>query len=187
MPKRPQLSDASFLSAVFHPATSQVPSGLRKRSVKNTSARNASRVRAFNKLDPLKQAILDRSGNREKYLRGEISLADARQELRSDAVQRGITKPHTPTAERRAQALANIERLARRRPIRPDARPINRQKLASRVRLMSNRQLTLALNLQSYTELAGVSTPHPRYADEDEEELFAVDDDGVEVNVFWYH
>lgn len=93
MPRRPALTPESFLAAIFHPSKNPLPTGLRKRSLAATPGRNKRRVTAYNKMTPAKQAVIDRSGNRDAYLRGDVTYADAKRALRDDAVERGVAKP----------------------------------------------------------------------------------------------
>jgi hypothetical protein len=44
-------------------------------------------------MDSVKQNVLTYAGQREAYLRGEITYTDAKRSLRNDAVQRGVAKP----------------------------------------------------------------------------------------------
>lgn len=90
---RPRLSFESFLAHVFSPRKNAQPTGLRKTILKFTKGRRKARVNAFNKMTSVKQNVLSYSGNREKYLRGEITFTDAKRSLRNDATQRGIVKP----------------------------------------------------------------------------------------------
>src|SRR4030042_418582 len=87
------LAESDFLSHVFHPRTVPRPKGLRKRKVTGRGkGRRAAPIRAFNRFDPVKQRIIDTAG-REKYLRGELSLAAAKRGLRPRALAKGIAKP----------------------------------------------------------------------------------------------
>jgi hypothetical protein len=153
MPKRPPLSTESFLASVFRPSKNPRPVGLRKHTVANTTKRRTSRVRSYNRFDAVKQEILDRTGNREKYLRGEVSLADARQQLREDAVRRGIARPYVPRSKLRMDAMRNIERLARQRPVRAGQGSVNVTRIATNVVKMSHRQLVASADFQTYSEL----------------------------------
>lgn len=92
-PKRPAFSDRSFLAAVFSPTKNPVPTGIRKRPVKGTVGRKASRVRSYNAMPPINQLVLYRSDMRDQYLRGDATLADAKRALRGAAVDLGIAKP----------------------------------------------------------------------------------------------
>ncbi len=93
MARKPALTDSSFLASIFRPGKNAIPAGLRKRQVVKTPGRSAARVRSFNRLTPAQQAILDRAGKREDYLRGTTTLAKAKGALREQAVQLGIVRP----------------------------------------------------------------------------------------------
>lgn len=93
MARRPSLSAESFLNAIFRPSKNPLPKGLRKRSLKGSKQQSKRRVAAYNKMDAAKQAIIDRSGNREAYLRGDITYADSKRALRQQGVERGIIPP----------------------------------------------------------------------------------------------
>lgn len=175
MPRRPALSSESFLASVFRPSKNPRPVGLRKRTLSNTASRRASRVKTYNRFDAVKQEILERTGNREAYLRGDVTLAQARQELRVDAIARGIAKPYVPTSERRRLAIANIERLAHRRPVRLGQGSVNPMTIQTNVAYMSDRQLTRAINLADYGDLLDAAY--------DDDEVLETDAD---MNVFFY-
>lgn len=96
MARKPVLSDSSILGSLFRPSKNPTPAGLRKRTVVKTPGRSAARVRAFNNLSPLKQAMLDKTGQREAYLHGFTTLAKVRTSLRDKAVQLGVAKPLRP-------------------------------------------------------------------------------------------
>ena len=88
---RPRLSEESFLRFVF--GSDAKPTGLRHKTVKGPTGRKASRVTAYNRMSAEKQAIIDQTGSRDQYLRGEITQAQARRKLRERAEDLGITKP----------------------------------------------------------------------------------------------
>jgi len=90
---RPRLSLDTFLAHVFSPKKNPRPIGLRRSTLKATAGRKKARVNAFNRMTTVKQNILTYTGDREKYLRGEITFTDAKRRLRTDAVQRKIVKP----------------------------------------------------------------------------------------------
>lgn len=176
MPKRPELSPESFLASVFRPSKNPRPIGLRKRTVAKTSNRRAARVRSYNKFDAVKQEILERTGNREAYLRGEVSLADARQTLREDAVRRGVARPYVPRSRLRMDAMRNIERLARQRPVRAGQSSVNITRIATNVVKMTHRQLVASADFQTYSELVdhihgqGDIDAHADYSYEDDDD-----------------
>lgn len=90
---RPPLSDASFLSHVFHPKRDPQPTGLRKRKLEGLTGRKPARLRAYNNMTAVKQEILKRSGLRDAYLKGESTLVEARRKLRIEAINLGVAKP----------------------------------------------------------------------------------------------
>jgi hypothetical protein len=130
MPKRPRLTTQSFLAFIFHPTKNPTPSGIRHTSVKASKGRKPARVRSYNKLSAEKQEILRRTGNREAYLKGETTLLNARRELRTEAVTRGITKPLGDPNK----AISNLIRLANQRPSRPYQTTIRPEVIETNVR-----------------------------------------------------
>jgi hypothetical protein len=51
-----------------------------------------------------KQAVIDRSGNRERYLRGEVTFTQSKKTLRESAVRLGVVKPLRPRPPRISDA-----------------------------------------------------------------------------------
>lgn len=101
---RPNLSIDSFLRHVFQPKKHAKPVGLRKTTLKGLQGgRKKARLNAFNKMDAVKQQVLDSMGLRESYLRGEVTFTHAKQQLRSKAVQRNLVKPLRPRTPSRRQ------------------------------------------------------------------------------------
>jgi hypothetical protein len=151
--KRPTLSDRSFLAAIFRPSKNPVPAGLRKRHIVKTPGRRAARVRSFNKFTPAQQAIIDRTGNRESYLRGETTLAEARRQLREKAVAQEIVKPirvrvrETPTID---NVAANIIRITN---TSPKNTTVNTKTVYRNVRRMTETQKRRAAALRNYHEI----------------------------------
>jgi hypothetical protein len=90
---RPPLSDASFLAHIFSPKKNPRPTGLRHRILKGTKGQRKARINAYNKMPAEKQAVIDRTGNRESFLRGEVTFTDSKRQLRESGVQQGILKP----------------------------------------------------------------------------------------------
>ena len=87
------LTENKFLAFIFHPKKETRPKGVRKHYVVGRGkGRKASRIRAYNRLDGVKQRIVDSVG-RERYLRGEVTLGQAKAELRPRAIEKGIAKP----------------------------------------------------------------------------------------------
>lgn len=93
MPKRPALTEDSFLRHLFSPKKNPLPTGLRKRALAFSKGRTKARVASYNRMSAANQELLKRSGQRDAYLRGEATLTDARKSLRNTAVGKGIAKP----------------------------------------------------------------------------------------------
>jgi len=167
MARKPALSNQSFLQSIFQPTKYQTPSGLRKRRASNTSGRNARRVRAFNNLTPAKQAILDKANQREAYLRGETTLAKAKNSLRAEAVRNGWAKPPTRTT--------SIERHISDLVQRATGRSIDPDKLHQRVNAMTPEQRREASTI-TFAEL------QQRASDNDN----LTDTEDGDTNPFWY-
>lgn len=91
---RPELNQQTFLSHLFAPKKNPKPTGIRKTRLTGTrGGRKKGRLAAFNRMSPLNQELLKQSGQREAYLRGDVSLTNARQQLRATAVTLGIARP----------------------------------------------------------------------------------------------
>jgi hypothetical protein len=174
MARRPNLTTDTFLAYIFHPKKNAMPTGMRKRNVSSAKGRNARRVRAFNKLTPAQQRVLDTTGNREKYLKGEITLTEAKRELREQAIQRGIAKPLRTLKER---AITNILTVAEQRIISEKSSAIRKDTVERNVDRMTVPQRRLAARV-SYEELAELGR--------DNERLEVDTDTGEEWNPFWY-
>jgi len=97
MAKRPVLTEESFLAHLFSPKRNPVPTGLRTRPLVHSKGRTRARVASYNRMSASNQEILRRSGQREAYLRGEVTLKDARSVLRVVAVRLGLAKPLRPS------------------------------------------------------------------------------------------
>lgn len=93
MAKRPALSEDSFLKHLFSPKKNLLPTGIRKRPITTTAGRIKGRVAAYNRMSATSQEILRRSGLRDAYLKGTVTLPNARKVLRDTAVSKGIAKP----------------------------------------------------------------------------------------------
>lgn len=93
MAKRPALTENNLLAHIFSPKKNALPSGLRARDIAFTKGRKKARVNAYNKMPAIKQEILKRSGQREAFLKGEITFTDAKKALRPKAEQAGVVKP----------------------------------------------------------------------------------------------
>jgi hypothetical protein len=93
MAKRPALTDDNFLKHLFSPKKNALPTGIRKRTLALTKGRTKARLAAYNRMSPLNQETLRRSGLRDAYLNGTVRLTDARKALRQIAVGKGYAKP----------------------------------------------------------------------------------------------
>lgn len=93
MVKRPALTEDTFLRHLFSPKKNPLPTGLRARALAFTKGRTKARVSAYNRMSAASQHLLKQSGMRDAYLRGEVSLKDARGTLRQKAVSKGFAKP----------------------------------------------------------------------------------------------
>ena len=91
--QRPILSDTSLLAHIFGPKKNPQPTGIRKTKLKGKKGQTKGRIAAFNRMSPVNQELLKRTGRRDEYLRGEISLTDVRKAVRAHAVSLGVAKP----------------------------------------------------------------------------------------------
>lgn len=102
--RRPALSDATFLAHTFSPKKNPKPTGLRHRTLKGSRGQRKARINAYNKMSAEKQAVIDRSGWRERYLRGEVTFSDSKKALRDIGVRLGVVKPLRPKGPRISDA-----------------------------------------------------------------------------------
>lgn len=182
MAKRPPLSDRSFLAAVFSPKKNPVPVGLRKKKLVGVKGRSAARLRAYNSMSALNQQVLEKSGQREAYLRGNVTIADAKRALRNTAVDLGIAKPLKPkvpvttakVADPRTRVLDHLWRTLTGTTTR---KPVNIGALRRGTLLMSKDQLGRALKM---------TAPEVKEAGNNPAEEIELDG-GKKLNPFWYH
>jgi hypothetical protein len=125
-----------------------------------------------------KQAIIDRTGNRESFLRGDITFTDSKRQLRESGVRQGILKPLRPR-----QRISDGQR-------RYDDTVIEHLKdegldqaerwdeKKTRQRLAVTKRDTKRVILSS--DRATLRRQAKRRADEFE-------DDGYDFNPYWYH
>lgn len=182
MSRRPPLSDASFLAAVFSPKKNPIPVGLRHRKLTGVKGRKPSRLKAYNSMSALNQRVLDESKQREAYLRGDVKLTDAKRVLRNKAVDLGIAKPlktQAPVArpvrgnDKRTRVLDHMWRTLTGSTTRS---PVNIGALRRGTLLMTPDQLTRALSM---------AAPEMKSAGRNPDE--SVEIDGKAINPFWYH
>jgi hypothetical protein len=180
------LTQESFLSYLFHPKTSKRPTGLRRHKVTSVrGGRKASRVRSYNLLDPVKQRVIDSVG-REAYLRGDLTLTEAKRHLRPTAIELGVAKPVKSRASRRIaedQAAVGIIRAAsQRNPFNRkgfEKSRINPRIVRGNVKKLTPSELALARDI-TYKELEyrATKSDDPRYTDVVTGEI---------RNPWWYH
>lgn len=168
--KRLPSSSNDFLAHVFKPKKNERPVGLRKTYVRSTSGeRNARRVRAWNKLSAVNQEILNVTGRKEAYLRGDITLPEAKRILRPIADRRGITQP-LPGKQEAVDAIVGA---ALQRPYHDKRRDVRIDAVERNVNRMSQRQLRAAREIRTHHDLMDLIN------DEDNETNGR--------NLFWYH
>lgn len=187
MAKRPSLNDHSFLAAVFSPKNNPLPTGLRKRKLVGVKGRSARRVNAYNAMSAVNQQILTRSGQREEYLRGNTTIADAKRALRSYAVDLGVAKPlrtptvaATPRSGVRGQSIQSqvLNHLYDALSGATTRKPVNLMTLRKNSRLMSKAQAQRALKM---------TAPEIMEAGKNADEEVQIGDSVHKVNPFWYH
>lgn len=183
--KRPPLSDSSFLAAVFSPSRNPVPVGLRKRKVTGVTGRKATRVKSFNQMSALNQRILDETKQREAYLRGDITISEAKRALRSKAVDLGIVKPaRRKSAGAKAQKLGigdkrsrALDHLWRKLQGTTTRKPVNFMVLRRGTLLMSPEQIDRALQMEVEDIKTAANNPDEQIDISEAQKL----------NPFWYH
>jgi hypothetical protein len=166
--------DNSFLNHVFHPKTVKAPTGLRKSYLKVTPGRRLSRVNAFNKLPAVKQKVIVEAGAREDYLAGNITYAQAKGKLRTAAVKLGVTKPVRIKVSAREAAYTHILDLV------VEQEQINPFAIAAHVKTMRADQVRDVQKFKNYPSFKSAS--QGLNAD-----WTALDADGNEINLLWYH
>lgn len=200
MAARPKLSLDSFLKHVFSPSKNPLPTGLRKKTLSGLKGRKRARLTAYNKMPAKNQRILDETGSRDAYLRGDMSLADARRMLREKAVSKGFVKPlrsRGPQGKKQTplnpmhqvdgwQVFHHLSNLN-------ESEKLDRQAVAAFVNLMSDEQRRRALSFTSFTDILAAGTSKPPDArtinilgtSHYPEDIAWIDGDAY--NVFWYH
>ncbi len=169
------VTDESFILSVFRPSKNPTPSGIRHTIVKLMKGRTRARVNAWNKMTPAKQEVIRRTGNRDKYLSGKTTYAEAKRQLREKAVSDGIIKTRVRTVSTSDQDIAaHIERLANDRPVDYTKAPVNPQTIQYHVMKMKPSQKRTVVSLATYQELRAAM---------DDDEFF---DQDLEVNLLWY-
>src|SRR4051812_49430576 len=110
--QRPILSDTSFLAHVFGPKRNPKPTGIRKsKPLKGVKGQTKVRIAAFNRMSPVSQELLKRSGLKESYLRGQTTLSDAKRVMHAQAATLGLAKPGQPAVIRVPRPLTRREQI----------------------------------------------------------------------------
>lgn len=182
MAKRPPLNDTSFLGHLFSPKRNPAPTGLRKTHLTGTKGgRVKGRLAAFNRMSPVSQEVLRRSGKREDYLKGQSSLSEAKAALRQQAVSLGLAKPTRPkTAGRITYARTALDaKVAKfiKDTVRSAGRPFISEHVDNNVHLIPDDVIA---------QVEGWDYGQIKYAGrkDSEYELYV---DGMKKNGFWYH
>lgn len=185
MAQRPPLSDSSFLAAVFSPKKNPIPVGLRKSRLASVTGRKASRLKSYNAMSALNQRVLAETKQREAYLRGDVTIAEAKRALRNKAVELGVAKPLRPkvtvtgpptsrAVDKRTRVLDHMWRQLTGTKTR---QPVNIGVLRRGTLMMSPDQLSRALDM---------AAPDIKSAANNPEEAIEVAE-GKHLNPFWYH
>lgn len=181
MAKRIPLSEQSFLAHVFAPKRNPLPSGIRKTTLKGTrGGRTTGRLAAFNRMSPFNQELLKRSGQREAYLRGQASLADAKAALRPKAIAANLAKPLRSAKKIASGRITALDRMIAehlKRTVRAEGKDVNDRTVENQMVWLDNG--TDAMTTWSYGQV--------KYAGRKGSEYERVDTEGVTHNPFWYH
>jgi hypothetical protein len=184
MARRPANTEHNFLAFIFGPKRNPKPVGLRKTQLSGIKGgRTKARLAAFNRMSPVNQEVLKRSGMREQYLRGEVKISDAKLKLREIGVRLGVAKP-TPAMRAHIPAhliVTPLDRLVAdhlKRTIRAEGiSKLNPQHVDENVMYASENDLGMALSW---------GYPDIKYAGRRGSE-YEVTVNGVTRNPFWYH
>lgn len=177
MAKRPPLTDKSFLGHLFSPKRNPKPSGIRTVSLKGTrGGRTKARLASFNRMSPTNQEMLKRAGMREQYLKGEVTLSDAKHALRPKAIQLGVARPV------RGQVIIRTGLDVRvaahlKYTIRSAGRPMNPYTVDENVRFIPPSDMPDVLEWD-YSQVKHAGRTGSEYE---------VNVDGQTRNPFWYH
>jgi hypothetical protein len=179
MAKRIPLSDHSFLGHVFSPKKNPVPSGIRKTSLVGLKGgRSKARLNAFNRMSPVNQEILKRSGQRDAYLRGEATLADAKRSLRPKAIALKLARPLRAKVQPAVRTLTALDmQIADRLKsvVREQGKVVNSNNVDRRIKHLKTP--TRDMTKWSYSQFAHAANA-PQYTTHD--------DEGNSFNPFWY-
>jgi hypothetical protein len=188
---RPSFSAGNFLAHIFSPKRHAKPSGLRKTALSGLrGGRLKNRLASFNRMDAVKQHVLQESGQREAYLRGEVTFAEAKRSLRPKAIQLGVAKPVRPrgpvvqpvTASRPMTRKEQIEaRMAYhlKSVIARAGKRFNPLTIEKNVRLIPEYAQTMVFEME-YPEVAVAASPGSPFE-------FQRVEDNARWNPFWYN
>lgn len=184
MPKRPPLSDSSFLAAVFSPKKNPVPTGLRKKKLSSVTGRKPTRVKSYNSMPAINQRVLDETKQREAYLRGDVTIADAKRALRNKAVDLGIAKPLRPKVTATGVTTGRVGD-KRTRVLDHMWRQLTGTTTRGKVNIMALRRGTLFMTPDQLSRaLAMTGVDLKNAAGNEEEEVEPIE--GKPLNPFWY-
>lgn len=181
MVKRPKLSDTSFLGYLFSPKKNPLPTGIRKRTLKGAKGQKKGRIAAFNRMTPAKQELLKRSGTQDSYLRGESTLADAKNALRPQAISQGLARPLRSKKPVVAQPMTALDiRVLQYTTgkLREHGKQVNMKTV--------NAQLPFFGDMAD-EEMLRWDIGEIKHAGRKGSEYETVDAGGVHHNPFWYH
>jgi hypothetical protein len=174
MARRPPYSEEAFLKAIFHPNKSELPTGLRKVTLKASKGRRVSRVNAWNKFPAEKQRVISEAGMRERFLSGDVTYTDAKRALRRRAESLGITNP--------------VQRSPKNRVVRhilsiiPSPR-ISLPHIETNVERMTPAQRRRVESFNDGDEYINDMD----YEDEEGDPYWEYEEGGAEYNLLWYH
>jgi hypothetical protein len=182
MPKRPPLNDKTFLAHVYSPKKNPAPSGIRKTTLKSLAGgRSKARLNAFNKMSPVNQELLKRSGMRDAYLKGQASIADAKRTLRDKAVDLKIVKPlrsrKTATKGRVLTSLDKMIATHLKTTLRAEGKNVNDRTVEAEIVYLGDNADTQILKWD-YGRIKHAGRRGSEYE---------VEVDGATHNPFWYH
>jgi hypothetical protein len=181
MAKRIPLSENSFLAHLFSPKRNPQPSGIRKTELKGLKGgRTKARLNAFNRMSPFNQELLKRSGQRDAYLRGEATLADAKSSLRPKAIAQKLAKPLRTKTKYKPSGMTGLDRMIAehlKKTVRAEGKNVNDRTVEDEIVWLDNG--TEAMTGWSYGKI--------KYAGRKGSEYERVDSVGKTHNPFWYH
>lgn len=181
MVKRPKLTDVSFLGHIFSPKKHALPTGIRKTTLKGKKGQSKGRIAAFNRMAPVKQEMLKRSGTRDSYLRGETSLADAKNALRPSAIAQKLARPLRAAKTAAKTALTALDiKIAHyfSQKLRDNGKDVNLNTVNAQLPFMGD---------QADQQMLSWDVGEIKHAGRKGSEYEIVDERGVTHNPFWYH